>query len=145
MAVKICLRTWRARLDQNSLDDLSHFQKLIQIRRFLQIQVRSEFDGGGTIGGLRRRCQHDDGHRFEPRLAANVAQHGVPIMFGKVYVEYDQVGLPGWPLRRGSGCFVTEKRDGLLSIGGYHHVARQLATVQGFAEQQHVSGIVFRQ
>ncbi len=51
MAVKICLRIWRAGLDQNSLNDLSHFQKLVQIRRFLQIQVRSELDGGGAIGG----------------------------------------------------------------------------------------------
>ena len=86
------------------------------------------------------------GTTFEPGLAPHMAQHGVPIMFGKVHVQHDQVGLPdGAHEPAVPRCSRRPAGDGLLSVGGHHHIARQLATAQCFAEQQNISGIVFRQ
>jgi hypothetical protein len=62
-----------------------------------------------------------------------LAQHGVAIVLEKVNVQHDQMGPPDWPIH--VARYATQEGDGFLTVGGHHHIAWQLATVQGFAKQ----------
>src|SRR4029079_18458999 len=117
--------------------------ELVKLNRFHHVGVGTQGVALGQIPLLARRCEHDDGNRFQVDVTLNRPQNFEPINLRHFEVEEHDHGIPLLP--GGKDATAIEVVEHFRPVTTYHDLVGNVMFFHGGQRKLGITRVIFRE